>query len=121
MIRVNWDVEELVALIDLYIRERRGELSDLDAELEELSKALNRRAVCLDITHDEKYRNMNGMTLMYQNVDYIATSGSRGMSAYSEAMRIVYEMSQLCPEAFQLVLKEFNTRYRQGSRYVNNN
>ena len=112
MIRVNWDVEELTALIDLYMREKHGEISDLDAELEELSKVLNRRADCMGITHDEKYRNMNGMKLMYQNVDYIATSGDRGMSAYSEAMRIVYKMSQLCPEAFQLILKEFNTRYR---------
>lgn len=112
MIKVDWDVEELVALIDIYLREQRGEVSNLSAELEELSATLNRRAEQFGILHDEKYRNMNGMKLQYQNVDCIATNGARGLSSYSEAMKIVFQMSQLCPKAFQLILREFNLRYR---------
>ena len=111
MIKVNWDVEELVALIDLYRREQRGEIPNLDIELEKLSAALNRRAAKLEILHDEKYRNFNGMKMMYQNVQYIATSGQRGMSATSSSMRKVYGLLSAAPEVFELILEEFKTRY----------
>ena len=112
MIKVDWDVEELVALIDIYLREQRGEISNLSVELEGLSATLNRRADRLGILRDAKYRNTNGMKMQYQNVDCIATNGARGLSSYSEAMKIVFQMSQLCPKAFQLILQEFNLRYR---------
>lgn len=112
MIKVDWDVEELVALIDIYLREQRGEVSDLGAELEGLSVTLNNRAERLGILHDTKYRNMPGMKMQYQNVDCIATNGVRGLPSYSKAMKIVFQMSQQCPQAFQLILREFNLRYR---------
>lgn len=111
MIKVNWDVEELVALIDLYRREQRGEIPNLDIELEKLSTALNRRASKLEILHDEKYRNLNGMKMMYQNVEYIATNGQRGMSATSSSMRKVYGLLSAAPEVFDLILEEFKMRY----------
>lgn len=111
MIKVNWDVEELVALIDLYRREQRGEIPNLDIELEKLSAALNQRAVKLGIQHDEKYRNFNGMKMMYQNVEYIATDGRRGMSAASSSMRKVYSLLSVAPDVFDLILDEFKTRY----------
>lgn len=111
MIKVNWNVEELVAVIDLYLREQRGEITSLDIELEKLSDTLNRRASKLGIMHDEKYRNFNGMKLMYQNVEYIATNGQRGMSAASSSMRKVYGLLSVAPDVFDLILEEFKTRY----------
>ena len=111
MIKVTWDVEELVALIDLYRREQRGEIPNLDIELEKLSTVLNRRASKLCILHDEKYRNFSGMKMMYQNVEYIATNGQRGMSAVSSSMRKVYSLLSVAPDVFDLILEEFKTRY----------
>lgn len=111
MIKVSWDVEELVALIDVY-RKSKGRTSEqIDADLSELSKMLSVRAELLGIVHDEKFRNLNGMKMMFQNVAYIATDGKQGMSAASSSMQKVYEMQFTAPEVFDLILKEFRTRY----------
>ena len=102
MIKVNWDVEELVALIDLYRRVQRKEVSNLDIELENLSIVLNQRASMLKIPHDDKYRNLSGMKLMYHNVEYLSTNGQRGMSAASISIRRVYNLLNTAPEVFDL-------------------
>ncbi len=111
MIKVNWDVEELVALIDIYRRSKGKPNNQIDAELLALSKALTKRADKLGIEHDEKFRNFNGMRMMFQNVVYIATDGQRGMSATSSSMSKVYGMLSKSPDAFELILQEFTDRY----------
>ena len=111
MIKVNWDVEELVALIDVYRRSDEKSAEQIECELSALSKAFVERAERLGIEHDEKYRNLNGMKMMFQNVAYVASNGDHGMSAASSAMRKVYDMSNSSPEVFDLILKEFTKRY----------
>ena len=111
MIKVNWDVEELVALIDVYRRSNGKSAEQIEVELLALSKAFVERAERLGIEHDEKYRNLNGMKMMFQNVVYVASNGDPGMSAASSAMRKVYDMSNASPKAFDLILKEFTKRY----------
>ena len=111
MIKVNWDVEELVALIDVYRRSDEKSAEQIEVELLALSKAFVERAERLGIEHDEKYRNLNGMKMMFQNVVYVASNGDHGMSAASSAMRKVYDMSNASPKAFDLILKEFTKRY----------
>lgn len=81
MIKVNWDVEELVALIDVYRRSDEKSAEQIEVELLALSKAFVERAERLGIEHDEKYRNLNGMKMMFQNVAYVASNGDHGMSA----------------------------------------
>ena len=100
MIKVNWDVEELVALIDVYRRSDEKSAEQIEVELLALSKAFVERAERLGIEHDEKYRNLNGMKMMFQNVAYVASNGDHGMSAASSAMRKVYDMSNSSPEVF---------------------
>lgn len=111
MIKVNWDVEELVALIDVYRRSAGKSTNQIDVELLKLSNALIARANRLGIVHDEKFRNLNGMKMMFQNVNYIATNGEQGMSAASSSMRKIYGMLSTAPEAFDLILAEFMQRY----------
>lgn len=111
MIKVNWDVEELVALIDIYRRYEDNQSDQIDDELLTLSKALTKRADKLGIEHDEKFRNLNGMKMMFQNVVYIATDGQQGMSATSSSMRKVYGMLSKSPDVFELILQEFTKRY----------
>lgn len=77
-----------------------------------LSNAFTARAQRLGIEHDEKYRNLNGMKMMFQNVAFVASGGERGMSAASTSMKKVYELLTTSPEVFELILKEFTKRYR---------
>ena len=76
MIKVNWDVEELVALIDVYRRSDEKSAEQIEVELLALSKAFVERAERLGIEHDEKYRNLNGMKMMFQNVAYVAVNSA---------------------------------------------
>lgn len=112
MKKIPWDVEEYVALMDVFYRTQNQDNSEMESQLLELSHALNVRADRLGIPHDEKFRNLNGMKIMYQNVVYIASDGERGMSSTSQGMRSVYEMSQKTPEVFNMLLTEFNRKYR---------
>lgn len=111
MIKVAWDVEELGALIDVY-RKSDGKTTDqIEKELMDLSKSLTLRAQKLGIKHDEKFRNLNGMKMMFQNVAYVATNGQTGMSSASSSMRKVFGLLNACPDVFELILNEFNKRY----------
>lgn len=112
MIRVNWDVEELVALIDLFRKSKDKSTTDIEKELSRLSAALKKRAATLGIVHDEKYRNLNGLKMQYQNLEYIASEGKTGLSSSSKAMKAVYSMMAESPTVFELILEEFNKRYR---------
>lgn len=112
MIKVNWDVEELVALIDIYRKSEGKTVEQIESELQLLSETLMRRADKLGIEHDEKFRNYNGIKMMFQNVVYVATDGQKGLSATSFPMRKVYEMLSTSPEVFDLILVEFEKRYR---------
>ena len=111
MIRVPWDIEEYVALIDIYHRCNEKSEEQIETELIKLSKMLNLRAQKLEINHDEKFRNLNGMKIMFQNVVYIATDGRQGMSSVSNSMRKVYDMSIISPEIFNSILEEFKSKY----------
>lgn len=53
MIKVNWDVEELVALIDVYRRSDEKSAEQIEVELLALSKAFVERAERLGIEHDK--------------------------------------------------------------------
>ena len=75
MKRIRWELEEMVAMVDLYYRDKNGEVDNLNYELSELSRKLNKRADILDIDHDHKFRNLNGMKMIFQNVRYADTDG----------------------------------------------
>ena len=111
MKRVKWDIEEMVAMVDLYYNCKNGCISDLNAELERLSKKLHRRADILKIQHDEKFRNLNGLKMIYENVRYVDTNGMRGLSCASQ---LAYDIVRLYNENnsdFRKILDGFNLKY----------
>lgn len=111
MIKINWDVEEIVSLIDLYERSQGKDSLLVEKELKNLSMLLNRRADRMGIEHDEKFRNLNGMKMMYQNIAYIATGGETGLSDASRSMYAVYKMRIDNPDVFSMILAEFKRKY----------
>lgn len=111
MMKVNWDVEELVALIDVYCSSGNMSASDIDESLCSLAERFVKRADKLEIAHDEKFRNLNGMKMMFQNVVFIATAGKQGLSAASSSMQKVYSLLLSNPEVFDMILSEFNRKY----------
>ena len=79
MIRIRWDLEEIIALLWICLRRKEMSGEELHDNLKHLSAALSRRADTMGITHDEKFRNYNGMKLCYQNALYVLTNGQEGL------------------------------------------
>lgn len=111
MIKVNWDIEEAVALVSLYHRTTNKSQQEIQEELVLLSSKLKKRADILKIDYDEKFRNLNGMKMMYQNIEFLATGGEKGMSDASKALYIAEDLYQTKPDAFSLILEELYHRY----------
>lgn len=112
MVRVKWDIEELVALADIYIHSKGKTQNEIKDELESLSIGLNHRADQLGIIHDNKYRNMNGMNMTHQNIIFVMTNGQQGLSSANKLMYEVAKMVTEKPEIFELILEQFNHKYR---------
>lgn len=111
MIKVKWDIEEYVALIDVYDRYHSASDSEIKNALQVLSIQLHHRAEMLNIPHDEKFRNAAGMQMMYQNVVYQATHGTEGLSATSAKLTESYKLFKSNQTLFRMILEEFNRKY----------
>lgn len=111
MKKVNWETEEIVALISIYDRITNGEVVEMETELQRLSDALNKRADFLKMPHDESYRNLTGLRMMYQNLIFVASNNTCGLPNAGKGMYVVFDMYQKCPEAYKMILEEFSKRY----------
>ena len=111
MKRIKWAIEEAVAIVDLYFRFEGGIITDLESELIKLSVALNRRADILKIAHDEKFRNLNGMKCIFQNVRYCATDGKVGLPNVSRLHQQTVELYFNNRKKFDEILNAFREKY----------
>ena len=111
MIRVPWDLEEAVALLDLY--ERYGGTGTVPrSELENLSLLFQNRAQALGIITDGKYRNLSGLQLQLACMHYVATDGQHGMSSASQLFYQTYDLYKNDPDKFRQIRDEFYRRYQ---------
>lgn len=83
MIRVQWELEEAVALFDLYLKSGAS-LSIPEENLSEISKAYRNRANQLGLVVDEKFRNLNGLKMQIGCIHYVVTEGKSGLSGASK-------------------------------------
>lgn len=111
MKRIPWELEEMVAMVDLYYRDKNGLVESISDELKELSRKLNKRADTLGIDHDEKYRNNNGMKIIFQNVRYADTDGEEGMANTSQLIYDVIDLYDKDYNYFITILNKFNKKY----------
>ena len=111
MKRVRWELEEMVAMVDLYYRDKNGLVESISDELKELSRKLNKRADTLGIDHDEKYRNYNGMKIIFQNVRYADTNGEEGMANTSKLIYDTVALFKNNKTVFYNILTDFNDKY----------
>ncbi|WP_295131445.1 hypothetical protein [uncultured Catenibacterium sp.] len=62
MKRINWDLEETVALYDLYFKS--GQTLSIDKDkLKQLSEILNRRVKIKGWVVDDKFRNVTALSM----------------------------------------------------------
>jgi hypothetical protein len=77
-IRIQWDQEETAILLDAFLQADEGSLSRKEA-IQMASVELRDRAKKSGIDVDDKFRNINGITLQMSVLEYIYTNGNRGL------------------------------------------
>lgn len=112
MKKIPWDVEEMVAIVDIYYKSENESSIVLSQQLKQLSAVLIHRADILKIEHDEKYRNYNGMKMIFENVRYVATNGEKGFSGAGQLIYDVINLYNNNLSVFYRILKEFNEKYQ---------
>lgn len=104
MVRIPWDRYEVALLFDTYERVAGG--SDINAEAAALSASLRNLAVRRGLTIDNIYRNVNGMRMHLDNVQYLFTHGKKGLSSPPRVVRQMYELYKTDYAEYQMILKE---------------
>lgn len=110
MIRVKWTLEESVVLIDFYFKHNEATHPSKE-ELERLSSIYNNRADKLKIAHDDKYRNIAGLSMQLACILYVVTDGQAGFSSASRVHYDAYKIYQNDKAKFDAIVKEFYEKY----------
>lgn len=110
MLKINWELEEAVALFDLYIKNNAG-MNIPDEKLLWLSEIYQNRARCMGLIVDSKFRNLPGLRLQLGCVHYVVTSGREGMSNVSQIFYKAYDLHKTDPKRFRQIADEFYQKY----------
>lgn len=110
MIKVKWELEEAVALFDVYFK-NDGNLNVSEDILGNLTEMYIKRAKDNGIIVDEKFRNLSGLKIQLGCIHYVVTDGKEGMSNASKLFYDTYELYKNDAEKFQRILKEFYRKY----------
>lgn len=110
MIKVKWDLEEAIALYDVYLKSKQ-KLDVDEKNLKNLSNVLKKRAKIKGFKIDDKFRNLTGLSMQIRCIHFVVTNGKEGLS---NASHIFYEANDLYrdkPDIFYKVLDEFYSKY----------
>lgn len=110
VIKVKWELEEAVALFDLYFRFGRC-LNVPKDEIKNLSFIYIKRAKRLGLHIDDKFRNEAGLSIQVACVHYVVTNGAEGMSNASKLFYDTYKLYHEEPDKFNLILCDFYKKY----------
>ena len=110
MTKVRWELEEAVALFDIYFN-NGGNLNVSEDVLTHLTDMYIKRANDKGILLDEKFRNISGLRMQLGCIHYVVTSGKEGMSNASKLFYDTYELYTNEPAEFRQILNEFYKKY----------
>lgn len=106
MKRINWELEEAVALFAYYFKSNKT-----NEDLEKLSQAYHKRAILNGLQIDEKFRNINGLNMQLGCIHYIVTNGKHGFSSASKLFYNTYDLYLNNHDIFIKILMEFENKY----------
>lgn len=90
---MKWSYEEEVLLVNLFFYTRNHSLSQNEQAIAKLSAYLFDHAKNAGYSVDEKFRNITGIKMKLQNLEYIASKGRQGLSSHSAMDQAVYQQA----------------------------
>lgn len=109
--RLKWDLEEEVLLVDLYHSLKTVSNDERIQHIRALSQMLNYRAKVLGIKIDSKYRNVEGIKMKLQNIEYFDSNGKHGLSSVSDLGKRAFLLYIENPNEFEKILEETKSKY----------
>ena len=82
----KWTREEALILFDSYIQVMQGHISKEEA-VKIVSLKLRKMAMDSGIQIDDTFRNEDGISMQFENINYIVTDGEYGLSNASELFK----------------------------------
>ena len=81
-LRILWDRDEAIILLDGLLSVLNGEKPRSEV-IDAVSKELRQRAIDKGIEIDEVFRNINGISMQMQRMEYVLTNGRQGLDPKS--------------------------------------
>lgn len=110
MLKVKWDIEEAVALMNLYF-ENDCKIPVEPEKVKRLSTLLNKRAKLLGLETDDKFRNVPGLNMQLACMHYVATNGQEGLSGASKLFYDTFDLHTKEIDKFQKIYETFVRKY----------
>lgn len=110
-VRVPWDEDETILLVDLYCHTKDMEKLKAENYATAFVEMLKVRAVSLGMMVDDKYRNLAGIKMKLQNIRYLMTNGELGLSGCSKLEKRIVDLYQTDQELFALKLKQAQNKW----------
>ncbi len=113
MKNADWTIEEEVMLVNLYyeLKEHNIKVSDAHEQIESLSNLLKSYAEAQGIQKEDSYRNVAGVTMKLQNIQYIDSCGKSGLSSASKMDKKVVWIYKNEHHKFERVLNKVKNEY----------
>ena len=82
----KWTREEAIILFDAYIQVMKGYITKEEA-VKHVSQRLRKIALDNNKLIDETYRNENGISMQFENINYIVSDGKYGLPNASQLFK----------------------------------
>lgn len=115
--RIPWDIEEAVLMLDVLLKSLEGKLTRKEA-IHQVSEKLRRRAVNRGIEIDEIFRNENGITFQMSALEVAYTGIKTKLKQPSKLFVETVNLYRNHRELYEIILKEAENVV--GSKSVQN-
>lgn len=105
--RVKWDEHEAALIVEMYYSVKEGKISRVEGA-SVISDRLRRYGLIRKIEVDDKFRNLNGILMQLNAVEYADTGGKTGLSSCSKLFKSMIEIYKNDNSAFRELLKQAN-------------
>ena len=116
--KINWELEEAVVLMDLYLKKQDyRKISDED--LMYLRKFYLNRAKILNLNYDIKFRNIHGLKMQLEGIHHIVMDGREGLSNVGKVFYQALDLYKFNQKGFYKYVHDFYDKYSDEKVYKN--
>lgn len=105
--RVMWNEYEAALIVEMFYRIKSGELRKNEGA-SIVSERLRIYGVMQGISIDDKYRNINGILMQLNAIEYADSGGENGLSSCSKLFREMVDLYKNQEDKFKDILQQAN-------------